>query len=357
LRDQAAIPRRHLETTERQAALKIIRGTTPVARLISRHTREVLRAYHKAGKITLRIADRQVHDEFLDLSLDAERPIYEAIEDYIATTYNRADPNRKNAVGFVITIYRRRLASSFYALAQTLGDRLQGLSHADDEDASDDEAADDQMDAEDAAAAKADALAVEEAPEIELLLQRIRRLPPDSKVERLKTILRSLKQDGYGQVMIFTQYTDTMDFLRRELAPEFGARMMCFSGRGGEIVAADGAWSTVSRDAIKKRFRDGVAECLICTDAAAEGLNFQFCGALVNYDMPWNPMKVEQRIGRIDRLGQQHESIRIINLHYSDTVEADVYTALGQRITSSEPSSASSSRSSRVCQQELPKRR
>lgn len=123
-----------------------------------------------------------------------------------------------------------------------------------------------------------------------------------------------------------------MDFLRHELADEFGAAMMCFSGRGGEILSPDGSWTVVSRDLVKKRFGDGKAECLICTDAAAEGLNFQFCGALVNYDMPWNPMKVEQRIGRIDRLGQDHERIRIINLHYRDTVEADVYVVLGERI-------------------------
>ena len=57
-------------------------------------------------------------------------------------------------------------------------------------------------------------------------------------------------------------------------------------------------------------------------------MNFQFCGALVNYDMPWNPMRVEQRIGRIDRLGQRFADIRIVNLHYEDTIEADVYSAL-----------------------------
>ena len=71
---------------------------------------------------------------------------------------------------------------------------------------------------------------------------------------------------------------------------------------------------------------------MLCTDAAAEGLNFQFCGALVNYDMPWNPMRVEQRIGRIDRLGQQFPVIRIVNLHYEGTVETDVYRALRERI-------------------------
>lgn len=73
-------------------------------------------------------------------------------------------------------------------------------------------------------------------------------------------------------------------------------------------------------------------DLLLCTDAAAEGLNFQFCGALVNYDMPWNPMRVEQRIGRIDGLGQRHPVVQIVNLHDADTVEADVYDALRKRI-------------------------
>ncbi|MDZ3835937.1 MAG: SNF2-related protein [Rhodospirillales bacterium] len=332
LHDPSAIPRRRLETEERRAALKIIHGTSPAGRLLSRHTRELLRAYHKAGKMDLRIADRKVEDKFVELSGDSERPIYDDVERYISATYNRADPDRKNAVGFVMTIYRRRLASSFYALAQTLEDRLRGLTHADEEDAAAEEATDEPMDADEIEAVKAEALAAEETPEIETLLARIRRLPPDSKVERLKTVLADLRRDGYPQVMIFTQYTDTMDFLREHLAAGFGATTMCFSGRGGEVMAADGTWSTVSRETIKRRFREQDAEYLLCTDAAAEGLNFQFCGALVNYDMPWNPMKVEQRIGRIDRLGQQHETIRIVNLHYSDTVEADVYAALRRRI-------------------------
>lgn len=88
----------------------------------------------------------------------------------------------------------------------------------------------------------------------------------------------------------------------------------------------------VSRAEIKKRFREGQGDILLCTDAAAEGLNFQFCGSLINYDMPWNPMRVEQRIGRIDRLGQKFERIKIVNLHYHDTVETEVYLALSGRI-------------------------
>ena len=103
-----------------------------------------------------------------------------------------------------------------------------------------------------------------------------------------------------------------MDFLRDQLLAAGDRRLMCYSGRGGEIPGADGAWRSISREEAKRRFREAEAEVLLCTDAAAEGLNFQFCGALVNYDMPWNPMRVEQRIGRIDRLGQQHPRVRIV---------------------------------------------
>jgi SNF2 family DNA or RNA helicase len=132
--------------------------------------------------------------------------------------------------------------------------------------------------------------------------------------------------------MVFTQYTDTMDFLRDHLSRNSTFRLMCYSGRGGEIRSVDGTWRVISRDDAKRRFREGQADVLLYTDAAAEGLNFQFCGAVVNYDMPWNPMRVEQRIGRIDRLGQEHPIIRIVNLHYDDTVETDVYRALRNRI-------------------------
>jgi len=141
-----------------------------------------------------------------------------------------------------------------------------------------------------------------------------------------------MRGDGYSQVMVFTQFTDTMDFLRRELSRDPSLRIMCFSGRGGEVMSLDGSWRVISRDDVKRRFREGQADILLCSEAANEGLNFQFCGALINYDMPWNPMRVEQRIGRIDRLGQKYPNIQIVNLHYSDTVETDVYHALRQRI-------------------------
>ena len=335
LRDGAATPRRQLSGKQREAALKLLRVSTPVRRLVSRHTRELLREYHQRGLLATRIADREVDDRFVEMSAD-ERALYEAVEDYIATTYNQASEADRRSVGFVMTIYRRRLASSFRALRITLEGRVggEGASSAHAvlaEDISDDEVADDPaLDEDEVAQALRDSLRAEEAEDVRRLLDQIARLPPDGKLSELKDVLAKLRDAGYQQVMVFTQYTDTMDFLREELADD-ALELMCYSGRGGEVPGADG-WRPVDRDTVKRRFRDGEADVLLCTEAAAEGLNFQFCGALVNYDMPWNPMRVEQRIGRIDRLGQKHEAIRIVNLHYADTVETDIYRALRERI-------------------------
>ena len=342
LRDAASIPRRQLETPERRAALAVLRAHTPIRRLVSRHTRALLRRYFKEGRLATPVADRRVDDRFLALTA-AERGLYEAVERYIGTTYDQAASAERSAVGFVMTIYRRRLASSFRALRATFERRLDAMSPggaarpapagaAWDEDAPDDETADEPPDAEELAALDRRALAAEERADVERLLERIRALPPDGKLAALTGALADLRRDGYGQVMVFTQYADTMDFLRDALRARGGLRLLCFSGRGGEVPAAAGGWRPIARDDAKRRFREGGADVLLCTDAAAEGLNFQFCGALVNYDMPWNPMRVEQRIGRVDRLGQRHATIRVVNLHYAGTVETDVYRALRTRI-------------------------
>ena len=238
-----------------------------------------------------------------------------------------------------MTIYRRRLASSFTALRETLEKRRSILSFGDsvhdflqEEDMADDDLEENFSELEETDQLEGMVLAMEEQAEIDHLLGRIKQLPPDTKLRTLVEVLHQLTLEGYRQVMVFTQYTDTMDFLREELWREDRWKLMCFSGRGGEVIDSDGTWNRISRDEAKRRFQAAEADILLCTDAAAEGLNFQFCGALVNYDMPWNPMRVEQRIGRIDRLGQAYATIRIINLHYDDTIETDVYVALEKRI-------------------------
>jgi len=342
LRDTATIPLRQLESPERRAAIRLMKANTPIRRLISRHTRERLRTALKEGDPATRLAYREIDDRFVSMSRE-ERSLYESVEEYISKTYNQASPDKRSAVGFVMTVYRRRLASSFWALSRTLERRRKSVdeqgvhwretSHHFEEDASDDDLDPETMDAEDAFQLESQALAEEEKGGIANLLFLLGKLPLDSKATVLLDEIDRLKAAGYRQVMVFSQYTDTLDFLRNELTRRFGlGSVLCFSGRGGELQEYGRGWRLISRDDIKKRFKERKADILLCSDAAAEGLNFQFCGAVINYDMPWNPMKVEQRIGRIDRLGQEHEIIRIVNFHYENTVETDVYRALRNRI-------------------------
>lgn len=328
LRGQASIPRRRLSAEDRQAAVRIMKRWTPVAALMSRHTRALLRRYQAEGKLDARIATRQVADRFIEMEAP-ERDIYHRVEDFLRTTYAQADQSRRNAVGFILTIYRKRLSSSFAALASSLQGRLE-RNVVDDQ--FDLEEGGEETDAEELERQERQARQIFEAGGIAEILADVEKLPVDTKARALRDELAQLKADGYDQTMVFTGYTDTMDGLRDWLADETGREVLCFSGRGGEVRTPDGEWKWVSRADIKKRFREGKGDILVCTDAAAEGLNFQFCGSLINYDMPWNPMRVEQRIGRIDRLGQRFDDIRIINLHYKDTVETEVYCALSSRI-------------------------
>jgi hypothetical protein len=264
----------------------------------------------------------------------AERALDDAVEDYISTTYNHAARDERSAVGFVMAIYRRRLASSFHALRQTLTKRLTDQRLAlSDEDLLQDEQVDEVLDAEEAAEVDRRGLVADERASIQGLLKRIAQLGIDIKARRLKEEVERALADGYRSAIVFTQYTDTMDAARAYLADALpDVPIACDSGRGGEVLDRGGYWNPCGKEPIKRKLRDGSIRLLICTDAAAEGLNFQTCGVVINFDLPWNPMKVEQRIGRIDRIGQAYPTIRVVNFAYEDTVEADVSFALRQRI-------------------------
>lgn len=336
LRSPSELKRRALEPKHRAAAQRILQAWTPISRLVSRHSRKLLRQYKEEGVLDVQIAERQVIDRFITMS-DDECDLYERMDKLIADAWKAtAGSKAKNAMGFILTVYRKRLASSFAAFANSLerrrdkiADQAAVASAIDDELLVDDDT-DEQEGVTDAVEQQADMLL--SIDQIDDMLAEVRQLPVDSKIETLVDAIEQLQADGYSQVMVFTGYTDTMDHLRDLLAQRISRPIACFSGRGGEIHQSNGEWASVSKAEIKRRFRDQKADILLCTDAAAEGLNFQFCGALINYDMPWNPMRVEQRIGRIDRLGQQFQHIRIVNLHYADTVEAEVYKSLTERI-------------------------
>ena len=341
LGDRDPLSRRNLNVELRRAVLALARRWTPVQGLISRHSRNLLRAYQQQGAMMdLAIGRRHVDDRFLASSAQ-ERALYDAVEDFISNQYARyrnAGARKRSAVGFVMTIYRRRLASSVAALVATLRKRLiDQLQQPDEEDLSaseDDDPADElAMDPEEMEHALAAIARQEERGAIAGLLEQARPLVGhESKGDALLRTLDALQAEGYHQMMVFSQYTATVDALKQLLVAAGHTSLMAFTGKGGQCLGRGGVWQSLTRESTKQRFRQGAARILLCTDAAAEGLNFQFCGALINYDMPWNPMRVEQRIGRIDRIGQTHTTMRIVNLHLEGTVETDVYKALKGRI-------------------------
>lgn len=340
LGDTDPLSRRNLGIPERQAALALAKRWTPVQGLISRHSRTLLRAYKQQGAMDLAIGTRHVDDRFLPIS-PRERDLYDAVEDFISTQYARATGQKKSSVGFVMTIYRRRLASSVAALVATLEKRMAGQQQQLEEDAAaaedDDISGEQTFDLEGLQSAFEEVSVQDELDAISGLLDQARPLVgSDCKGTEFLSAIEELQNQGYRQVIVFSQYTDTVDALKQLLIEAGRTSLMCFTGRGGELLQRGGTWEKLSREDVKRDFKAGKAEILLCTDAAAEGLNFQFCGALINYDMPWNPMRVEQRIGRIDRIGQSHDQMQIINLHLDGTVEADVYKALKARIASFE---------------------
>ena len=121
-----------------------------------------------------------------------------------------------------------------------------------------------------------------------------------------------------------------MDYLRDQLRQVYGSEVACYSGRGGEVWNGI-AWVRRARKRSRLTFA-GKIRILLCTESASEGLNLQTCGVLINYDMPWNPMRVEQRIGRIDRIGQVYPVVWISNYFYQDTIEDQIYQRLADRI-------------------------
>lgn len=335
LRAESALRRNQLDAEMRRGALKLLLAASPMRFRMVRQTRELLRAYAKAGKLALPIADREPKDVPIEMTAAEER-LYKAVEEYISKTYNSASPEKRNAVGFVMTIYRRRLASSFEALRRTLIGRLERMGYQPDdfeEDVSLDETADEVMTADDARDLAQEALAFEEKDSINNLLRDIAKINVDSKAKRLAAELKAAFTEGYDSAIVFTQFSDTMEYLREFLAGELsGMTVASYSGKGGAYRDGSGHWVQCSKEEIKRRLRAKQVRLLVATDAAGEGLNLQYCGVLVNADLPWNPMKVEQRIGRIDRLGQKFSRVRIINLAYKGTVEADVYFVVGARI-------------------------
>ena len=143
----------------------------------------------------------------------------------------------------------------------------------------------------------------------------------DTKRSRLNDVIRELREDGHSHILMFTQFRDTQKWLAEHLR------------RTGHHVTELYGQDHVEGDRGERlaAFRKEGQGILLCTETASESLNLQFCTAAVNHDIPWNPMTLEQRAGRIDRIGQERPVVDVVNLFYENTAEHDAYKAVERR--------------------------
>lgn len=321
-----------------------MRCVSPLGRRMHRNTRETLKEYYRLGNLADPPPVRKIEDVVYDYVETSERRVYESIKTYIDQRFSQLEAERPGK-GFVMTVYRRRASSSPYALEKSLERRLRGLQRVARKEAYDlDVGEDEKIDSRDGAdvglgedSEKISAayptdpkVALAESQTVDELLGDIRGLHgTDSKRNKFYEVIKRVTDDGRA-TLIFTEYVDTMEYVRDNLFAFYGASLGCYSGAGGQLW--DGSsWIHVTKDVITDKLRDGEVKVMICTDAASEGLNLQAAGAVINYDLPWNPSKVEQRIGRIDRIGQRLTEIKVVNFFLKNSIDEKVYKALRKR--------------------------
>jgi len=269
---------------------------------------------------------------------EIEVQLYDAVTEYISEYYDMASRDQDRTLMFLLLIYQRMVSSSSRAILRALSNRMNTLVEAKETaDAANEEMASfSDLDAEDleelTAEKQMDILERYEGPkktvrgskyieaELEILKQCTELAKSastgrnDIKFRKLlevidEFIIRENKPDL--KFIIFTEFIETQNYINDSLT-SLGYTTALINGR----ISAD--------EKLKARNKfQNEAQFLISTDAGGEGINLQFCRVMINYNMPWNPMRLEQRIGRIDRIGQEHD-VKVINFQLADTVEQRV---------------------------------
>lgn len=260
----------------------------------------------------------------------AQQKLYEAVTDYVRHGYNQAMSAKQRHIGFLMILMQRLVTSSTAAIRKTL-EKRQALLDQPQLQRSLFETADVDEWAELDGQTQVD-LAVQikgwemEKAEVDTLLELARSTEAqgtDAKAEALLELIYKLQQeenDPELKVLVFTEFVPTQAMLADFL-----------ESRGFFVATLNGTMDLEARTRAQKAFSQDV-RILISTDAGGEGLNLQFCHIIVNFDMPWNPMRVEQRIGRVDRIGQPH-IVRAINFVLEDTVEYRVREVLEMKLS------------------------
>ena len=258
-----------------------------------------------------------------------QRELYEMVSSYVAKTYNKALRNRKKnmCLIFLLIIMQRMVTSSTAAIRQSLERRLNVLleqrtcvGNLREEDL-------DELNIEDGVEDALEAISLDMELEIEELKQIISLAKQaqfqnqDAKVEPLLNEIDAiLSEDRTQKVIIFTEFVATQTYLQELLV-----------NRDYTVTILNGGMSIDERNAAMQEFKTSTS-IFISTDAGGEGLNLQFANIIINYDLPWNPMKIEQRCGRVDRIGQQRD-VHIYNFIVGETVENRVREVLEEKLS------------------------
>ena len=270
----------------------------------------------------------------------AERHLYDTVTGYVQRQYNLQagrDPNR--IATFAVLMIQKRMASSTRALLESLKRRRQGLGDrlrewdgpADNYTIDDmDEMDEDEMDDAELRAGRYTSAQtagelrreLEELDGLIKLAEQTANTKPDTKLERLISEIRGIGED---KLLIFSEYRDTLDYLQKNIG-----MMRRGDGSGYDMCRIDGTMSMADREAAQEAFR-GHSQVMLATDAAREGINLQFCHRMVNYDLPWTPISLEQRMGRLHRYGQDNDVV-ISNMVAAETREGHVMETLFEKI-------------------------
>jgi SNF2 family DNA or RNA helicase len=267
-----------------------------------------------------------------------EKQFYDAVEDYIRTGYNSLerieDPMARHAVGFILTTFQKLNASSARAIKHALEGRLKRLQTKlndlpEEEEEDQDERYLGEIE-EREAVFKTDREILQDEIEV---LGKLLAIPVDreKKIDRLRELLQRIDEETPGaKVLIFTEYRRTQEFLKERLEKWYGASTVALINGDMELEGRTSEADSKRRS--QRLFRDEPSvRFLVSTEAGGEGINLQFCYIVVNYDLPWNPMRYEQRVGRVYRYGQE-KVVQIYNLRAKDTVEETVRSYFEQRL-------------------------
>lgn len=267
-----------------------------------------------------------------------QKALYDAVTEYVVSGFNLAQQTKNTSYGFVMILFQRMMSSSTQAILDAMQKRADRLSGERQEvnkeniiNNMEEFGFEGQMelDFEQKVFSLVEEVQANYDTELSILQGLIRDAKDcldtetDAKVEFLLSRLQELKRDERNpdlKFLIFTEFTSTQYMLKKVLEE-----------KGGYICEAiNGSMDFDQRVNALKFFKEG-AQILICTDAAGESLNMQFAHIVINYDMPWNPMVLEQRIGRVDRIGQSHE-VQAFNMMLDSSVDKRVYEVIEEKL-------------------------